>query len=104
MDKQIDDTYKHLCQIFQDLDNDIIKTVLLSYEKDDEWLDNVINKLSELQEGSEYHFCNLPIENNNESESKITDFKVSKTQQIKNKLENFFYIFNNNNSIKYKKI
>jgi hypothetical protein len=103
MDSQIDDTYKHFCEIFQDLDNDIIKTVLLSYKKDNDWLDNVINKLSELQEGSEYHFCNAPIENKNENKSKITDFNISKKQQIKNKIHNLFYRFNNK-STKYKKI
>ena len=103
MDKQIDDTYKHLCEIFQDLDNDIIKTILLSYQRDDNWLDNVINKLSELQEGSEYHFCNAPIENNNESKSKITDLKISKKQQVKNKIQNLFFQFNKKSN-KYKKI
>ena len=103
MNKQDKDIYNQFCEIFTELDNEIIKNVLLTIKKDDEWLDNVINKLSELQEGSEYHFCNAPIENKNESESKITDFKVSKTQQIKNKLENFLYKFNNK-SIKYKKI
>lgn len=101
MDKQIDDTYKHLCEIFQNLDNDIIKTILLSYQKDDNWLDNVINKLSELQEGSENHFFNTPIEN--ENKSKIIDFKISKKQQIINKVQNLFYKFNNK-SIRYKKI
>ena len=101
MDKQIDDTYKHLCEIFQNLDNDIIKTILLSYQRDDNWLDNVINKLSELQEGSENHFFNTPIEN--ENKSKIIDFKISKKQQIINKVQNLFYKFNNK-SIRYKKI
>ena len=103
MDKQIDDTYKHFCEIYQDLDNDIIKTVLFSYKKDDNWLDNVINKLSELQEGSEYHFCNAPIENKNESKPKLTDLKISKKQQVKNKLQNLFYQFNKKSN-KYKKI
>jgi hypothetical protein len=103
MDSQIDDTYKHFCEIFKDLDNDIIKTVLLSYKKDNDWLDNVINKLSELQEGSEYHFCNAPIENKNDSESKITDFNISKKQLVKNKIQNLFYRFNSK-STKYKKI
>ena len=103
MDKQFDDTYRHLCKIFQDLDNDIIKTILLSYQRDDNWLDNVINKLSELQEGSDNHFFNTPIENENENKSKITDFNISKRQQIKNKIHNLFHKFNNK-SIKYKKI
>ena len=103
MDKQIDDTYKHLCEIFQNLDNDIIKTILLSYQRDDNWLDNVINKLSELQEGSENHFCNTPIENDNENKCKVTDFNISKKQQFMNKINNLFYKFNNK-TIKYKKI
>ena len=103
MNKQIDDTYKHLCEIFQNLDNDIIKTILLSYQRDDNWLDNVINKLSELQEGSENHFCNKPIENENQNKSKITDFNISKKQKVQNKIKNFFNRFNNK-SIKYKKI
>ena len=103
MDKQDQDVYNQFCEIFQDLDNDIIKSVLFSYKKDDKWLDNVINKLSELQEGSEYHFCNAPIENKNDSESKITDFKISKKQQIKNKIQNLFFQFNKKSN-KYKKI
>ena len=60
MNKQDKDIYNQFCEIFTELDNEIIKNVLLTIKKDDEWLDNVINKLSELQEGSEYHFCNAP--------------------------------------------
>ena len=87
MDKQIDDTYKHLCEIFQDLDNDIIKIILLSYQRDDEWLDNIINKLSEIQEETETHFCKTPNENQNKF--KIIDFNISKKQKVQSKIKNF---------------
>jgi len=101
MNNQINELSKQLSEIFNTLDDAIIKIVLLSFERDDKWLDNVINKLSELQEGSENYFPNKPIENKNSTSNLGKD--LNKKQNFKDKITYYFSKFNNK-SIKYKKI
>ena len=109
MNNQIDDLSKQLSEIYSDLDENIVKIVLLTFDRDDKWLDNVINKLSELQEGSENYFPNTPLENKTSTSNLEKDLTVNfekelnKKQKLKEKIKYYFSQFNKK-SIKYKKI
>jgi len=109
MNNQIDDLSKQLSEIYSDLDENIVKIVLLTFDRDDKWLDNVINKLSELQEGSENYFPNTPLENKTSTSNLEKDLTVNfekelnKKQKLKDKIKYYFSQFNKK-SIKYKKI